>query len=186
IGKYVAIDCEMVGVGPDGIQSALARVTIVNYYGVTILDKYVRPIERVTDFRTEISGITPKLLINSHDFKQVQQEVYNIIKDRIVVGHALQHDFKMLMLDHPRKMIRDTSLYEPFRKIAKGKTPSLKRLASEELGMTIQTGKHSSVEDAQACMMLYRKHKEQWEQSVQIKYYKKLKIEKSKKSNITK
>ena len=54
----------MVGVGPDGIQSALARVTIVNYYGVTILDKYVRPIERVTDFRTEISGITPKLLIN--------------------------------------------------------------------------------------------------------------------------
>lgn len=81
----------------------------------------------------------------AHDFKQVQQEVYNIIKDRIVVGHALQHDFKMLMLDHPRKMIRDTSLYEPFRKIAKGKTPSLKRLASEELGMTIQTGKHSSV-----------------------------------------
>jgi RNA exonuclease 4 len=54
----------MVGVGPDGIQSALARVTIVNYYGVTILDKYVRPVERVTDFRTEISGITPKLLIN--------------------------------------------------------------------------------------------------------------------------
>jgi RNA exonuclease 4 len=54
----------MVGVGPDGIQSALARVTIVNYYGVIILDKYVRPIERVTDFRTEISGITPKLLIS--------------------------------------------------------------------------------------------------------------------------
>ena len=84
-------------------------------------------------------------ILLAHDFKQVQQEVYNIIKDRIVVGHALQHDFKMLMLDHPRKMIRDTSLYEPFRKIAKGKTPSLKRLANEELGMTIQTGRHSSV-----------------------------------------
>ncbi|CAI2169059.1 8867_t:CDS:2 [Funneliformis geosporum] len=161
IGKYIAIDCEMVGVGAGGVQSALARVTIVNYYGVIILDKYVRPIERVTDFRTEISGITPKLLVNSHDFNQVQQEVYNIIKDRVVIGHALHHDFKMLMLDHPRKMIRDTSLYEPFRQIAKGKTPSLKRLASEELGMTIQTGRHSSVEDAQVCMLLYRKHKEQ-------------------------
>jgi len=64
IGRYVAIDCEMVGVGLDGIESALARVTIVNYYGVIILDKYVRPMERVTDFRTEVSGITPKLLIN--------------------------------------------------------------------------------------------------------------------------
>ena len=64
IGRYVAIDCEMVGIGPNGVQSALARVTIVNYYGVIILDKYVRPMERITDFRTEVSGITPKLLIN--------------------------------------------------------------------------------------------------------------------------
>jgi len=83
--------------------------------------------------------------ILAYDFKQVQQEVYNIIKGRIVVGHDLHHDFKMLMLDHPRKMIRDTSLYESFRKISKGKTPSLKRLAREELGITIQTGRHSSV-----------------------------------------
>ncbi|CAG8641003.1 257_t:CDS:2, partial [Scutellospora calospora] len=149
IGKYISIDCEMVGVGPEGERSVLARVTIVNYHGVVILDKYVRPTEYVTDFRTDVSGITPKLLFKSYDFKDVQLEVANIIKDRIVIGHALHHDFKTLMLDHPRKMIRDTSIYEPFRKISRGKTPSLKRLAQEELGMIIQEGKHSSVEDAQ-------------------------------------
>lgn len=164
IGKYVSIDCEMVGVGPEGERSVLARVTVVNYHGVVILDKYVRPTEYVTDFRTDVSGITPKSLVNSYDFKDVQLEVANIIKNRIVVGHALYHDFKTLMLNHPRKMRRDTSMYAPFRRIARGKTPSLKRLAKEELGMTIQEGRHSSVEDAQVCMLLYRKHKGPWEQ----------------------
>ncbi|RIB13841.1 ribonuclease H-like domain-containing protein [Gigaspora rosea] len=144
IGKYISIDCEMVGVGPEGERSVLARVTVVNYHGVVILDKYVRPTEYVTDFRTDVSGITPKSLVNSYDFKDVQLEVANIIKNRIVVGHALHHDFKTLMLDHPRKMRRDTSMYAPFRRIARGKTPSLKRLAKEELGMTIQEGRHSS------------------------------------------
>ncbi|CAG8440566.1 3461_t:CDS:2 [Ambispora gerdemannii] len=163
IGKYIAMDCEMVGVGPDGIESALARVSIVNFHGVVILDKYVRPIERVTDFRTPISGITPKLLVNAHAFKEVQKEVAGILKDRIIIGHSINYDFQALLLDHPHRMIRDTSLYAPLRQHARGKTPSLKKLAQEELGLTIQEGEHSSVEDAQVCMLLFRKHKKEWE-----------------------
>lgn len=61
-GRYLAIDCEMVGVGPGGQENALARVSIVNYYGTVILDEFVRPKEAVTDYRTFVSGITPKLL----------------------------------------------------------------------------------------------------------------------------
>ena len=38
---------------------ALARVSIVNYNGHTIYDKFVRPIDRVTDYRTWVSGVTP-------------------------------------------------------------------------------------------------------------------------------
>jgi hypothetical protein len=52
----------MVGVGPDGEESALARVSLVNYNGALLLDEYVKPLERVTDFRTAVSGITPKHL----------------------------------------------------------------------------------------------------------------------------
>ncbi|KAI9472213.1 MAG: hypothetical protein EXX96DRAFT_455889, partial [Benjaminiella poitrasii] len=59
VGKYVAIDCEMVGVGPGGIDSALARVSIVNYNGAVVLDCYVKPQEKVTDYRTKVSGIEP-------------------------------------------------------------------------------------------------------------------------------
>lgn len=56
----MAIDCEMVGVGPDGEDSILARVSIVNQFGKCIYDKYVKPTEKVTDYRTAVSGIRPE------------------------------------------------------------------------------------------------------------------------------
>ncbi|CAJ1338943.1 unnamed protein product [Effrenium voratum] len=60
--KVVALDCEMVGVGSNGKRSALARVSIVDSEGKTLLDRFVKPLEYVTDFRTEITGITPGTL----------------------------------------------------------------------------------------------------------------------------
>nr|CAG8491130.1 12084_t:CDS:10 [Entrophospora candida] len=118
--KRQPIDCEAVGIGPDGTESALARVTIVNFHGVVVLDKYVKPLDYVTNFRTEISGITRKMLINANKFKDVQKEVSDIIKDRIIIGHAIHNDLKLLLLDHPSSMIRDTSKYKPFRKHSNG------------------------------------------------------------------
>lgn len=56
-GKYLAIDCEMVGVGVDGSESSLARVSLVNYHGVVQLDEYVKQREKVVDYRTRYSGI---------------------------------------------------------------------------------------------------------------------------------
>ena len=58
--KYVGIDCEMVGIGPEGKQSALARVSIVDFDGNILYDEYVRPPSYVTDFRTQWSGIRKK------------------------------------------------------------------------------------------------------------------------------
>lgn len=53
----------MVGVGPNGYESALARVSIVNFHGHTLMDEYVRPREYVTDYRTDVSGITKEHLL---------------------------------------------------------------------------------------------------------------------------
>ena len=55
--KYIAIDCEMVGVGIGGSESSLARVSVVNYYGVVEVDEFVQQKERVVDYRTKWSGI---------------------------------------------------------------------------------------------------------------------------------
>lgn len=77
----------------------------------------VRPKEKVTDYRTWVSGIVPKNLSKQNgvldiqkvckhcncnfvaslakDFETVQKEVSSILKGKILVGHALEHDFKV-------------------------------------------------------------------------------------------
>lgn len=161
--KYVALDCEMVGIGPDGVDSMLARVSIVNFHGQPLLDTFVKPVSKVTDYRFAITGIRPEDLTDAPSFNTVQKQVWDLIQGKILVGHALKNDFKSLLLEHPRRMIRDTSKYRPFRKIAKGKSPSLRRLAKEFLGIEIQSGHHNSVEDARVAMLLYRRQKAAWE-----------------------
>jgi len=163
-GKYLAIDCEFVGVGPQGTESVLARVSIVNFHGYTIYDKFVKPTERVTDWRTWVSGVTPAHMKTAIDFKTAQAEVAKLFDGKILVGHAIQHDLDSLLLSHPKSMIRDTSRHPPFRELAKGKTPALKKLTKELLKIDIQGAEHSSVEDARATMMLYKLHKKKFEE----------------------
>ena len=159
IGKYVGIDCEMVGVGGEEDRSVLARVSIVNFHGTQVYDSFVRPKEFVTDWRTHVSGVSPKDMAMAKNFEEVQANVAAILKERVIVGHAIKNDLEALMLGHPKKDIRDTSKFSGFRKYSAGKTPSLKKLAKEVLGVDIQGGEHSSIEDARATMLLFRRHK---------------------------
>ena len=164
IGKYIAIDCEMVGVGPTpDHDSALARVSLVNYHGEQLYDSFVLPKETVTDFRTHVSGITPQLLKSARSFEEVQSDVAGLMQGKILVGHAIRNDLEALMLGHPRRDIRDTSRYPGYRALAGGRTPALKRLAKELLGVEIQGGEHSSIVDARATMLLFRREKEGFE-----------------------
>ncbi|EPS72525.1 hypothetical protein M569_02232, partial [Genlisea aurea] len=112
----VAMDCEMVGVSFLGNKSALGRVTIVNEFGNVLVDEYVRPMDHIVDFRTGISGIRPRDLRKAKNFNDVQKEVANTIKGRVLVGHALHNDLKALLMSHPKKDIRDTSAYRPLMK----------------------------------------------------------------------
>jgi RNA exonuclease 4 len=72
--------------------------------------------------------------------------VAELLKDRILVGHAVKYDLAVLGLLHPREKIRDTSLYEPFRATySAGNSPSLKKTVQGELGVNIQVAEHDSV-----------------------------------------
>lgn len=164
--KIVALDCEMVGTGRDGKSSILARVSIVNRYGHVLYDSHVRPKEKVTDYRTFVSGVVAKDIKNAPELEKVQQDVSDLLLGKTLVGHALKNDFKVLMLNHPKRMIRDSARYKPFRKFAGGRTPGLKKLCAQLLGLEIQEGAHSSVIDAQATMLLYIKFKKEWEEKL--------------------
>ncbi|CAE6460718.1 unnamed protein product [Rhizoctonia solani] len=183
-GRYVAIDCEMVGVGQNGSESSLARASIVDFQGRVVLDEFVLQRERVTDYRTRVSGIRPIDMIN--------------------VGHALHNDLSALLLSHPAARIRDTQVYagrKPILGKGKGKANEsektlwekyrsrqigLKKLVREELDVDIQTGEHSSVRhfhscagangllvtDARAAMAIYRLHKRAWDASLPASHVK--------------
>ncbi|KNZ61387.1 hypothetical protein VP01_1407g1, partial [Puccinia sorghi] len=203
VGKYLAIDCEMVGVGPrDAEESALARVSIVNYYGNIVLDTYVQPKEKVRDYRTWVSGIKPehlendKMFIKASSFEDVTRKVADLTRNKVLIGHAITNDLQVslfstsfrlafplqmflvvaLLLTHPRQMIRDTSTYQPLRKLAKTKFPSLKKLALLLLDVEIQKDSHCSVcrfpsstsirkapSSQIATLAIYRTQKDQWE-----------------------
>lgn len=154
----------MVGVGPNpDNDSVLARVSIVNYNGEQVYDSFVRPKEMVTDWRTHVSGILPKHMLEARSLEEVQRDVAKILEGTVLVGHAVRNDLDALLLPHPKRDIRDTSKHPPYRKFAGGGSPRLKVLASELLGLKIQEGAHSSVEDARATMMLFRRDKDAFE-----------------------
>ncbi|NWR74760.1 REXO4 exonuclease, partial [Centropus unirufus] len=167
--RAVAMDCEMVGVGPKGEDSIVARVSIVNQFGKCVYDKYVKPTDEVTDYRTAVSGIRPENINTGEDFKTVQKEVAEILEGRILVGHSLRNDLKVLFLDHPKKKIRDTQKYKPFKERVKHSRPSLKLLCEKLLNVRVQTSEHCSIQDAQAAMRLYTLEKKKWEAAVKNK-----------------
>ncbi|CCG81221.1 RNA exonuclease [Taphrina deformans PYCC 5710] len=170
IGKYLALDCEMVGTNAPPIgpreHSTLARISITNYHGHVIYDSYVAPPtgHKITDYRTWVSGIEPHHLYQAPTFEHVQDHVKSLLKGRVLVGHALVNDFRALQFTHPKHMVRDTSTFPKFKDYSVGRTPGLKKVALMELGINIQGAQHSSIEDARACMAIYRKYKAEFEQ----------------------
>ncbi|XP_078666748.1 interferon-stimulated gene 20 kDa protein-like [Branchiostoma floridae x Branchiostoma belcheri] len=172
--RYLAMDCEMVGCGPRGSVSALARCSIVSHSGQTVYDKYVKPQQRITDYRTPYSGIRPRHMLQAVPFAQAQEEVRKILHNKVVIGHAVYNDFKALEFGHPRELTRDTSRYPALNLLGgfPATSPvSLKRLSRSLLGRTIQQTGHSSVEDARATMDLYKLVQHRWEEELRRKQH---------------
>ncbi|KAM4733642.1 apoptosis-enhancing nuclease [Anableps anableps] len=170
--SVVALDCEMVGTGPGGRCSELARCSIIDYHGNILYDKYVQPCQPVTNFRTPWSGIRRHHLHNAVPFAEAREEILAILEGKVVVGHSIYNDFEVLNMDHPGHMVRDTSTTHHLSQLAgfpRGRCSSLKFLASKLLNRRIQAGRrgHCSVEDAQAALDLYKLVEAEWEQEME-------------------
>jgi len=175
--RYVALDCEMVGIGASGQQSALARVSVTDWAGGVLLDTFVRVPDRVTDFRTFVSGVRAKDIGakgGAMELHACRGEVAGLMKGKVLVGHSLKNDFAALMLNHPKRDVRDTARYKPFMRASgrgggKLRPRKLRDLAKEHLELEIQREgeEHSSVDDAKATMELYKFVREKWEKEAE-------------------
>ena len=182
--RYLALDCEMVGVGYKGKHSSVARVTLVDWDGRIVYDEFVQQEQEVTDYRTFVSGITQLDLEDATLTKdECRQHVQTMIADKMLVGHALKNDLRALHLTHPWMSTRDTAKYEPFMQTRFDDNilwpRKLKELASEKLGREIQREgePHSAYEDAAAAMDLYRSVRRKWEKVMDYKIKKTNEIE---------
>ena len=170
--KYLALDCEMVGIGTEGKKSALARVSLIDWDGKPVMDTFVKVPSRVTDFRTWVSGVEPKHIRgdNAIEPKECRERVAALLKNKILVGHALSNDLKALLMQHPKEDIRDTARYQPYQRFSgtKWRPRKLRDLAKQHLGLEIQQEgvSHDSVDDAKAAMELFKRAREDWEKEL--------------------
>ncbi len=166
ITRVVALDCEMVEVA--GGQDALARVSVVNVHGDVVYDSFVAIDQEIVDYRTEFSGIRPEHIAAGEDPQKVRSAVAELLKGRILVGHALRNDMRVLALSHPRHLTRDTSMYFRRRHGRPAKSaPKLSTLVAKKLGVDeFQKGEHDSAEDARAALALYKKFGSEWEKEI--------------------
>ena len=170
--RFVALDCEMVGVGANSSRSSLARVVLVDWRGHRLFDQYITQSEPVTDYRTFVSGITEQDLQKATMPLHIcRLRVSKLLFGQILVGHGLENDLRALGIDHPWWMIRDTACYEQFMSTRNNMflPRKLKDLVYERLGKQIQEiGKpHSPYEDARWAMNLYKTVRSDWESHIQ-------------------
>uniref|UniRef100_A0A8D2B9P9 Exonuclease domain-containing protein n=1 Tax=Sciurus vulgaris TaxID=55149 RepID=A0A8D2B9P9_SCIVU len=111
--KMVALDCEMVGRGPKGHVSSMARCSIVNYDGDVLYDEYIFPPCHIVYYQTKWSGICKKRMENATPFKIAWSQILKIILGKIVVGHAIHNDFKALQYFQPKSFTGDISQITP-------------------------------------------------------------------------
>lgn len=124
------------------VQDVVARVTLVNWDNLIVLDTFIKPqpllpdqkgateaedlrdaslfvVTGVLDYRTEQTGVTARHLESAErtvSISQMRQILKRQIKGKILIGHMLQQHLAALGLVHPWCDIRDTAQYAPYMK----------------------------------------------------------------------
>ncbi|TCD70078.1 hypothetical protein EIP91_005060 [Steccherinum ochraceum] len=164
--KFIAVGVQVVHFNPAVRLPMVARVTLVDYKGFVVYDKFVRPTQPVCDYRTAQTGLQPRDLAGAPEFREVRFEVSMLLRDRIIVGHSLWHFLSVMELSHPAIDTRDTALFLPFRKSLKYKSHAvvpLNTLVLKLMNRQIGCNGEIAVEDARAALDLYRSCEQTWE-----------------------
>jgi len=148
----------------------LAKVALVDFRGNLLYSAFVAPTMQVVDYRTSTTGIQAAHLTNGSatPFATVQRAVADLLRGRIIIGHALWQDLSVLGLSHPAVSTRDVGLYLPFRNALRAPSHvfDLPTLVSSFMQRRIQVARIDPTENARAALDLYRSYAATWEASI--------------------
>jgi PAB-dependent poly(A)-specific ribonuclease subunit 2 len=173
-GSPVAFDAEFVSVQEEDstlnesgqkvvvsdTRHAVGRVSVLECHSKNVIvDDHVLPRERVVDYLTRFSGITPddldprrtkhRLISTRSAYLELR---YILEQGCVFVGHGLKQDFSTVNLVVPPNQILDT--VELFR-VPGMRYVSLRFLTNFVLHRDMQQDIHDSVEDARAAYELF-------------------------------
>jgi len=111
------------------------------------------PEEPIVHMRTFIHGIAEEDLIGKQSDRLLISRVKELTAGKILVGHNIKSDLEVLEIIPTQARVRDTA--EQFAWTLGKQWPSLKDLASQKLGIEIQTGAHDSKEDAFVSLLIF-------------------------------
>ncbi|XHG05848.1 hypothetical protein AWENTII_009061 [Aspergillus wentii] len=179
----VSMDCEMVEV--EGGSSEVAQVCAVDIVtGEVLVDTFVVPKKKVTDWRTPWSGMSEKRLRQMvsagrtvNGWEEAREELWKYVDENtLMVGQALKHDLEVMRMVHLR--VIDTAIVS---REAVGKSCKdsfgLKTLCSDILNRDIQPAQvgHDCMEDTMAtrevvlCWVQNPEKVHEWAENLRLK-----------------
>ena len=95
--NYAILDVETTG-GKFN-EEKITEISILVYDGLKILDKFetlINPDRDIQPFVQRLTGINSELVKNSPKFKEVSENIYEITKDKIIVAHNVDFDYRII------------------------------------------------------------------------------------------
>lgn len=159
---YIVFDTETTGLEP--CSERIIEIGAIKYKNHIKIDEYnqlIYPEMRVSNFITNLTGITNRDLIEQPVFKDVYQEFLDFIEDLPLVAHNAPFDIKMMAAEFDRiniplfrnLVINTVSLAK--KAIPKGIVENHKLTTLKEY-FGLEYNSHRAIDDCEVCATLYQ------------------------------
>lgn len=159
--KLAFIDTETTGLSVT--RDRIIEIGIVRVEDNKITAKYqtlLNPGFIFPDIITNITGITPQQLENAPTFRQVKDDILELLKDCVFVAHNVRFDYAFLKNEFKREMVTFTSKHFCTAKLSRSLFPEHR---SHNLDSIIErfniscTNRHRAFDDAYVLWEFYKK-----------------------------
>lgn len=156
---YTVIDIETTGL--DSRYCEIIEMSALRYDCGQLVDNFstlVKPSSPISDFITQLTGITNEMVSDAPDIASAAKQFYDFVKDDILVGYNVNFDINFLydVLEEYCGLSLSNSFVDVMR-IARKLHPELKnhKLQTVASSMGISSEAHRSFADCETCNTCY-------------------------------